>query len=353
MLLTVATVTAVVLGLVFVWYAVDVLLLIFAGVLLAVLLRGVSDWLSTHTPLSPGWALTIITLGLLAAIGAGVWLLAPGLAEQVTQLQQSLPAAVERVQERVAQYGWGQQLIEQAPSPSTLIDTPGDALAQATGVFSTTLGALFNLFIIVFVGLYLAADPRLYTHGLVRLVPHRRRGRARAVLSAIGNTLWWWLIGRLLAMVIVGVCTGVGLWLLGVPLAFTLGLLAALFDFIPNIGPILAAVPAVLLALLDSPTQALYVLVLYLVVQQVESYLLTPIIQQRTVKLPPVVTIFAQVSLGVLLGGLGLILASPLAAVVLVLVRMLYVEDVLDDRDNDTEDEEKVPQHHAQATAHE
>lgn len=150
--------------------------------------------------------------------------------------------------------------------------------------------------------------------------------------------MWWWLIGRLLSMLIVGITVTISLWLLGIPLALTLGLLAALLDFIPNLGPTLATVPAVLLALMQSPTQAVYVLLIYIVIQQAESYLLTPIVQHRTVSLPPALTIIAQVILGVLFGVMGLILASPLAAVVLVLIKMLYVEDVLGDTIEDLPD---------------
>lgn len=131
-------------------------------------------------------------------------------------------------------------------------------------------------------------------------------------------------------MAIIGACTAVGLWALGVPLALTLALLAAALTFVPNFGPILAAVPAVLLGLLESPTKALYVVLLYVGVQTVESYVLTPLIQKRTVSAPPALTILAQVLLGVLVGGLGVVLATPLTAVALVLARELYVRDVLE-----------------------
>lgn len=130
-------------------------------------------------------------------------------------------------------------------------------------------------------------------------------------------------------MILIGSLTTAGLWLLDVPLALTFGVLSALFTFIPNIGPPLAILPAILLALTLSPTRALYVLLLYLVIQTVESYLLTPLLQQRVVSLPPALTISAQILMAVLLGGLGLALATPLTAVSLVLVKMLYVEDVL------------------------
>jgi predicted PurR-regulated permease PerM len=262
-------------------------------------------------------------VGLIALSVLGGVLIAPGLAEQIDQLLESLPPALERIQASVGQYEWLTELLERTPDPIDLIDQPGMVIEQATGIFSTTFGAILRFLIILISGIYFAVDPRLYTRGLLRLVPVPRRPRAREVLHELGDTLWWWLIGRFISMASVGVMIGVGLWLLGVPLAFTLGFLAALLHFIPNIGPWLAAFPAVLLALLHSPQQALYVAILYLVIQQIESYLITPLVQQRAVKLAPVVSIFAQVLLTLTVGGIGLVLASPLAAVVQVLVHAL------------------------------
>jgi predicted PurR-regulated permease PerM len=149
------------------------------------------------------------------------------------------------------------------------------------------------------------------------------------VLERVKDTLWWWMVGRVLSMAVIGIATGVGLWLLGIPLAFTLALIAALLTFIPNIGPILAALPAVLLGLAQSPRTALYVVLLYSGIQAVETYVLGPVVDRRTVSLPPALTVIAQLLLVMVAGILGAALAAPLAAVVVVLVTMLYVHDVL------------------------
>ena len=132
-------------------------------------------------------------------------------------------------------------------------------------------------------------------------------------------------------MTIIGVLTTVGLWIMGIPLALALGIIAAIFTFIPNIGPVLSAIPAVLLGLIDSPQQALYIAALYVGIQTVESLMITPLIQRKTVSLPPALTLSAQVLLGVILGGLGVALATPMAAAALVLTRMLYVDDTQTD----------------------
>lgn len=313
------------------WYAADVLLLAFAGILLAIFLRSLSDWVSESTPLSGGWSLGVVVVGLISILTIGIWLLAPGVADQIDELQKKLPQSVQQLERHVESYEWGRKALAQVPNANELVPDKADVLARVTGVFSTTFGAIANFFIIIFIGLYVAAEPRLYSDGLIRLVPLNRRQRAREVLDEVGSTLRWWLIGKVASMIVVGVSTVVGLWLLDIPLALTLGLLAALLTFIPNVGPILSVVPAMLLALMQSPMQALYVALLYLGIQTVESYFLTPLMQKRTVSLPPALTIFTQVLFGVMVGSLGFVLATPLTAAAIVMVKMLYIQDALKD----------------------
>lgn len=337
--MAVGVIALVVVLLLFVWYSVGVLLLMFAGILLAIFLRGLSDLLCEYTPLSASWSLTVVMLVLALAIGASTWLLAPKVAVQVDLLAASLPQSLEQLGNYFRQYPWIQRMLAQAPSVDTLMTNQVNILGQVTGVLSTTLSALVNILVILSIGIYLAVNPDLYIGGLVRLVPIGKRDRAGEILQELGYTLRWWLIGRFFSMGVVGIMTSLGLWLLGVPLALTLGLLAALLTFIPSIGPVLSAVPAVLLALLQSPVLALYVILLYFSIQLVESYLLTPLVQQRAIALPPALIITALVLLGVLLGLMGLILATPLTAAALVLVKMLYVEDTLGDPINGSDDD--------------
>ncbi len=313
------------------WYGTQVFLLIFTGLLLAIFFGAISDWLSDHTPLSSGWALGVTLLGLVGLIALGVWLLIPTIERQVQELSQRLPQSMQQLRQRVAQLPFGQHLLQQAPQSQQLVPPSTNILGQATGIFSTALGVLTNIVIILFVGIYLAADPGLYERGLVRLVPLAKRPRARVVLATLGYTLRHWLLGRLLIMIINGVITSIALWFLGVPLPILNGIITGLLNFIPNIGPILSALPPVLLALTQDPTLALWVIGLYIVIQNLEGFVLTPLVQQRTVDLPPVLIIAAQILLGILFGFIGILIAVPLAAVVFVLVKMLYVEDVLGD----------------------
>ncbi len=319
---------ATVLGLI--WYAADVFLLIFAGVLLAVFLRGLSDPLSKNTGINAGWSLTIVVLGLCVLIGVGGWLIAGQVAAQFDQLAESVPSSMAKLEQYLRQYAWGRKLLERAPLANQLILGRTDVLTRVTGAFSTLLGIATTVGIVLFVGIYLAVDPGLYRRGLVRLNPLNKRSRAEEVCDAVGHTLRWWLLGRLFSMVVVGIATTVGLWLLGIPAPIALGFITFLLVFIPYLGPILAAVPALLSALsLPDAMEPVYVGLLYLGIELLEGYLLTPFVQARTVGLPPAFTLTAQVLMGVLMGIPGIMLATPLAAVALVLVKMLYVEDIL------------------------
>jgi predicted PurR-regulated permease PerM len=329
----------------FVWFAIDLLLLLFAGLLFGIFLGSLASQVSARTRLGYGAALGLVCVVLVGlSTGAGI-LFTGQLSEQARGLSERVPAALQTVVERLNEWEWSRWLVEQArgSGPQVLDGDAvgqGEVVAQATDVAWRLVDGLVALVIVVFVGIYLAAAPGLYVRGLLRLVPIRRRERVGEVIYAIGYTLRWWLFGQLLAMVAVGVTMGVGLALIGVPLAAGLGVMAGLFEFIPTVGPILAVVPALLLALVDSPDKAFWVVALYAVIQTVESYLLTPLLQQRVVHLPPVLTIATQVLLAWRLGPLGLVVAVPLIAVVLVAVQMIYVKDVLTDRFESTAERE-------------
>jgi predicted PurR-regulated permease PerM len=243
------------------------------------------------------------------------------------------------------QYGWAQSAIDSLPNPSDWLAARGGTIvSQLTGLASSTVGVFVNLLIVLIIGLYLASQPSLYSRGLKHLLPFRYRQRAGEVFAVIDEALQRWLVGRFGLMIINGALTAIGLWLLGVPLAFTLGLLAGILNFVPNFGPFIAAVPAVLIAFLNSPQQALYVAILYLVLQSVDGYILTPIVDRKSVELPPVLTITAQVLLGFVFGFIGILLASPFTAVAMILIKMLYVEDLLG------EPIEKPPQESTEST---
>jgi predicted PurR-regulated permease PerM len=310
------------------WAVVDVLLLVFAGLLFAVLLSAIAGAIARWTGLGRSGALGATVLALVAAMAATAWGLWPSISEQADQLVQVLPAALAELRGWLEGRAWGAWLLENA-APADAVDA-GTLVTRATGAVTTTGSALAALLVLVVVGLYVAAQPDLYRRGILRLVPVHGRARADEVLGEVAQVLRWWLLGTMLSMTLVGVLTTVGLWWIGVPLALTFGLLAAALTFIPNIGPAISVVPPLVLALADEPRRAVYVAALYLAIQAVESYAVTPLIQRRTIALPPALTITAQVALGVLVGGIGIAVATPLTAAILTAVRMLVVEDLLE-----------------------
>lgn len=322
-------VAALLVALLVIWFARDVLLLAFAGVLLAVFLRTVTRWVHERTGLPTSVALGLVVVLLVGSFGVIFWARGPAIASEFDALRDDIPRAAAAVKARLQETDLGRRLVAELPAAKDALPSARSAVSSATGVVSGTFGALTNFVVILFLAIAFAATPSPYVSGLIALVPPRKEARVREVLSRMTDTLWWWMLGRLLSMTVIGVATGIGLWLLGVPLAFPLAVIAALLTFIPNIGPILAALPAVLLGLAQSPRTALYVVLLYLGVQAVETYVLGPVVDRRTVALPAALTVLAQLLLVMAAGILGAALAVPLAAVTVVLVTMLYVEDVL------------------------
>lgn len=306
------------------------LVLIFAGLLLSVFFRALADPIRRRAGIS-SVAAVLVVVGLLALlVTIFAWLAGPALAEQVDELQRSLPRALEQVRERLAGYGWGRRMLGQADPEQLAGD--GQLLQEATGFASRTLGAVIGaiggIFIVIFLGIFVAAEPGYYRRGLLRLFPVQRREAVGDVLDRVDRILRWWLIGRAMSMTAVGLLVWLGLTVLGVPLALVFGLLAGILDFIPYFGPILAAVPALLLALLEGPTQVLYVAALYVVVQSIENWVVAPLVERNIVRLPPALTLGAQVVLGVIAGIVGAAFASPLVAACIAVVNATWVERI-------------------------
>ena len=312
------------------WYARTVLLVIFAGILFGIFLRGLSEMLAGKTPLGPRWSLAVILLATIGLVAAAMWWVAPEVSRQIDELSKSLPKSIDQIRSNLEDTGWGQWAVDKVSQIDQWI-TDRRAMTQARALVTSTFAALGGMLVIIAVGIYFAVEPGIYRDGLIRLVPPARRERAGEVLGAVRENLQWWLIGRFIGMAVIGLATWGGLSLLGIPLALVLAVIAALLTFVPNIGPILSVIPAALLASLQSPTSVLHVLLLYAGVQAVESYVITPLIQRKAVHIPPVMLLSAQLVMGVLAGIVGLALATPLLVVVMVCVRMLYIEDALEE----------------------
>jgi predicted PurR-regulated permease PerM len=311
------------------WLVVDVLLLVFLGVLVAIGLRTLVKPIAHRTFLSEKLALVVVVLLLLGIfVGLG-WFLVPEVLEQADQLIEQVSGAVQQLEELVRNE-FGADGIGGFLNGNSQWLNPGNLFTQLMDTFTLTFSVLANGLFVFFIGIFIAIDPHLYRRGIISMVPPNGRRRVREVIDAVVHGLRAWLLGRIISMTVIGIVVSLGLWLLEVPLALMLGIIAALAEFIPVVGPALAAVPAVLIAFTLSPMQAVYVALFYLVVQQIEGNILTPVVQQWAVSLPPALGLSTVLALGILLGPLGILVATPLTVVVFIMVRMIYLEDILE-----------------------
>ncbi|MCK9531751.1 MAG: AI-2E family transporter [Gammaproteobacteria bacterium] len=307
----------------------ELFLLLFAGLLLALLLRALARPLE-RAKIPPGLAFAAAVFILFSVVGGVLLLFGPLLIDGFAQLADSLPEAADVVMEKLQNHPAVVRSLQHALGGQGAGIASG-TLARVAGIFSTVIGGAIALVVVVFTAVYVAAEPDLYRTGLLRLVPPRSRPQAGLLLDELTYMLTWWLFGQFVSMFTIGVLTWVGLMLLGVPLATTLALAAALLTFIPTIGPVLAAIPAVLVGFTETPLLAVYVVLLYIAVESLESYLVTPLVQRQVVNLPPVLVLAAQLLLAVQYGLLGLFVAAPLSVLFMVLVKRIYVEGVLGD----------------------
>lgn len=364
----------------FLWIAHAIFIVTFLGILLGLAVSRATDFLERlHVKRGIGAPLIVLLgLGLMVAAGA---LMAPSLQQQTQQLTKELPKLLDSADQwlqntpakaLVSQSSQQEQPQEtkepqpqqqsqqqpqkpQKPEPQKPEPQKPGEKKQAEGeeeggglraqlgkevrgsfkflfpIVSSVFGAIGGLVLVIFIAMYIAITPDLYRKGVLHLVPHRSRDRAEEVLTTLGTTLRQWLLARLIAMVVIGTLTGCALALLKVKGAAALGVLAGLLEFVPFFGPIVSAVPALGIALLDSPQKALYVLILYLVMQQLEGNVITPLLLEKRLDIPPVLTVLTVAALGVVFGVVGMLIAEPLLAAVLVTTKMLYVNDVVGD----------------------
>jgi len=304
------------------WQLRTLLLMVFGAIVIASIFRAVADWIGRITRLPNVAATALSILIVLGVVVALIALFGAHVAQQMQTLRETLPAAWRAVEDRIGDLGLGKQLERLV---ATITAPDGGSLSGFGLALLSIGGGIADLIVVVFAGIYLATQPNFYRLGFIKLVPPARREIAAEAMHESERALRLWLKGQAIAMVAVGLLTGTGLWAIGMPSALTLGLLAGLLEFIPFAGPIIAAVPAVILAFAAGPEMTLWVVLLYLAVQQFEGNLLTPIVQQYAVDLPGVVLLFSLIGFGTLFGTLGVILAAPLAVVTLVLVKRLYV----------------------------
>jgi predicted PurR-regulated permease PerM len=319
--------TAAVIGVALVvWRLADVLLLAFGAVLVAALLHALAGPLVTRVRLPRPLALTLAVIALGGAIAASLWLFGQQMAVQLAALGELLPRAWTGLQQRLSGTALGGYVLadlERLRHADGLLTAIGPRLIRGTA------GAAATSVIVIFAGLYMALHPSTYLGGLLKLFPPSGRARAAEVLEACNVALHRWLVGQLVSMVLVGVTTGVGLWLVGVPSPLALGVIAGLGQFVPVIGPMAATIPGLILAAGAGSGVLAWTAVVYVGAIQFEANVITPLVLRQMVELPMAVTLFAVLAMGVLLGPLGVVFATPLAVVAYVALRMVYLEDLL------------------------
>jgi predicted PurR-regulated permease PerM len=369
-----------------IWVAQTVFLTAFLGVLFGLAVSAGVDWLRARIRVPRGILAALIVFGAVGAIVGFFVLSGPVLATQSRELRTKLPEAIDKIDEWVQArqggllgsiVGGGAGSSSTAPTgqpaPQSIPAFPGapkqpapdSALAAASqagqnqiaggaqttappqtlsqrilgqlsgltryffGFISSTISVVAGLVLILVLAIYVGSDPDTYHDGLMKLFPRPWRKRAGEVLTAISLALRKWLVTQLIAMIVIGVVTTVTLLILGVPAAVPLGVIAGLFEFIPTVGPLLSALPAIAMGFVESPEKALAVIIAYFAIQQMENYLLIPYLMREGVDLPPALTIMAQALMALIFGFLGLLVAVPALAATMVAVKMLYVQDVV------------------------
>ena len=315
---------------VLVWRLADVFLLMFLAVLIATVLRGIADRLATWLGLSPMLMLAVVAILLTAGCLAAAYWIGPALAGEADQFFARLTTQLESFSNHFGQTELGQALGGQISRPKGLETDVGGYFYS---VASSTVSIAGSLFAVLVMSLYLAASAETYVDGAVRLVPIAHRALARHVLEESGHNLRRWMLGQSVDMLTVGGLSAIGLYLLGVPVPFALALLAGLLTIVPYFGALAAAIPGVLVAMTQSWTDAIWVLVIFLICHSIEGYIVAPLVQRHMVEMPPAVIIATMAISATLFGPFGIVLGTPLAVVGLVLVRRVYVEHILGDRD--------------------
>jgi predicted PurR-regulated permease PerM len=354
----------------------------FLGVLFALSLNGPAEWLRGHVHLSPRLSTFLVLLVVLTVFGGLGWVIGPSLVSQTDDMTTKLPDAFKNVLVWLNQRPWGERVLKYAENwsgmrPEEMLDEVGKSKPDsedepekiedeaddsevepkksedepeksedesesqsplpdftqilrpiANGISQTAkTGVLLTISLVTM--LFIAFDPTLYQRGVLWLVPRQHEDIAHQAMDRLCVAMRWWMLGRLASMAVIGVLTSLGMWLIGMPAPLALGALAGLLSFVPNVGPIAAALPGLLLALSQGPWMVVWALGIYLGSQFIETYAITPLIDQYTVSAPPGLLIVIQFVLAALAGAWGMIIATPLLVVIMVLIQQLYIREVL------------------------
>lgn len=322
---TVAIVALLVVAILIARVAFNVLLMVLAGVLISVYFHGLGDMIQRKTQWRRRICMIISVGGTFVLLGLLFWFMGSKISNQVAILSDTLPHTISNAKVKMNETPIGRKILEYLSN-----DNSDTLMSTAKTFFNTSFGVLGNIYIIVFLAIFFTSNPNLYKDGMIKLVPEARKPLAHQVIDRISFALKGWLKGMMLSMVLVFILLSIGLGIMSIPVALALALLTGLLKLIPNFGSLAAMIPGVLLALTISTNTAIIVALMYVVTQTIVSNIVTPIIQNKMINLPPALTILAQVLMGTLSSVLGIILAVPLLAIVMILVDELYVKKITD-----------------------
>ncbi|RYM33590.1 AI-2E family transporter [Brumimicrobium glaciale] len=300
----------------------NIFILILAGALVAIFFRGISDFICRKTKWKEGICLAISFVGILIIAAGLFFLIGAKLQSQSMELSKALPETYQKVKEAINENEFGSKIINRVSSSGST-----KKIQELAGTFfKSTFGVLGDVYVVLFIGIFFTISPQIYKKGVIQLIPKKGQPKGKDVLNKIAENLQKWLKGKLFSMLVVTVMTAIGLAIIGVPMWLVLAIIAGLLSFIPNFGPIIALIPAALVGLMESPTTAAIIVGLYVLIQIIESNFITPLVQQKLVNIPPALILLAQILIGSLTGGWGLLLATPIMVIVIILVQELYIK---------------------------
>ncbi len=316
------------------WQIKQVLLLAFAAIVLATAINRLVKKLQKQG-IQRGIAVLVSVIFIGLTFAGCIAIVVPSVIQQWQELMARIPLGIEQLE------SWYNSIQKFLPGnffndiqqPQSIIQrlysSSFNLANNFFGFFSNSVGTVLNLILVIAVTIMFLSDPTPYRKNFILLFPSYYRPRIDQILSQCEENIVGCLLGLLFNMVFIAILSGIGLWILGVKLALVNAILAGLLTFIPNLGPTLSVIPPALLALLDAPWKAIGVIILYIVIQQVESNILTPLVMKSQVSLLPAITLLSQVIFTIFFGSLGLVLAIPLVAVIQVWLQELLIEDIM------------------------
>jgi predicted PurR-regulated permease PerM len=302
----------------------NVFLLVLAGALIALFFHGFAELIQRKMRFPHLPSLLIAIFLTFVIISLSLWFMGARIQEQVAELAKTLPATINNAKRQLSTTTLGQKFLEKTSSE----DAYNEGYAFISKFFNSTFGVFTDIYIVLFLGLFFTAAPRVYIDGFLMLIPKAAQPRARKTIVKIGFTLTKWLKGQIIAMIIVAILKGIALTILNIPMAIALALIAGILNFIPNFGPLLSMFPAILIALTQGVNKAIVVTIVYLIIQIIEGNVITPAIQQKLINMPAAIVIIAQLYMGLFSGVWGLILATPIVAIVIVVIQETYVKKI-------------------------